>query len=538
MRKKSAALILAIVMACAMLAGCSDKEQSAPTTAEAGQNTETTAVTGGETKDAGTAEEPVEITVMSIDTNGNALGVDGSEKVKEMILEHTGVKADITWVASGSYEDKLGVTLLDKENLPMILTINGNLNTTIVSAAKAGAFYDLNEYIFDGQKYPNLSQANKEVLKSLTVDGQLIGIYRARPIGRNGMAYRKDWADKLGIGQPATIDEFYDMCYQFTYNDPDGNGKNDTYGICLCSFTGPFDVMQTWFGAGNDWVEKDGEMIPNFYLDEYKEALEFFRKMYEEGLVYKDWAVRETSGWRDGVNKGECGVWLDVMDGATKINDYFSQNSIPGVNGEEMAYMEYAGGVAKSKGEEAKTLATSGMGGFFVITKAADTPEKLEACLTFLDKMNDEEMLILANYGLEDVQWEKDPETGNAVILDAGINSAEKANNGMQQLLCFIPYRGPQTISVEMTPWAVKESEVVEANEKIAVYNPAVGYLANSATFTSNGANLDTIIENARTQYICGQIDWDAFLSAVKDWENQGGTAVIEEVNSQYKAEQ
>lgn len=481
--------------------------------------------------------EPVEITIMSIDTNGNALGAEGADQVMTQIEEYTGVKPNITWVAQDSYEDKLGVTLMDKANLPMIITINTNLNTTIVSAAKAGAFYDLNEYIFDEEKYPNLSQANKEVLKSLTVNGQLIGLYRARPIGRNGWSYRKDWADKLGLEEPKTIEDFYNMCYQFTYGDPDGNGVDDTYGICMSSYVGPIDMAQTWFGAGNGWVEKDGKLVPNFYLDEYKEAVDFFKKMFDEGLIYKDWAVRDTSSWRDGCTKGECGIWMDVMDGATKINDYFHSNNIAGVNGEEVAYMEYVGPLAKEEGEEPKTLATSGMSGFFVITKAADTPEKLEACLTFLDKMGDDEMLKLAQYGLEGIQWEKNAE-GRAVILDAGQNSAEKANNGLQQLCAFIPNRDPQDVPAVMTEWAEKETESVANNAKYVVYNPATGYLANSVAYTTNGANLNIIIQVARTQYICGQIDWDGFQAAVKNWENQGGIAVMEEVNSQYQAEQ
>ena len=35
--------------------------------------------------------------------------------------------------------------------------------------------------------------------------------------------------------------------------DPDGNGKDDTYGLCLCKYTGPLDIIQAWFGAGNQW---------------------------------------------------------------------------------------------------------------------------------------------------------------------------------------------------------------------------------------------------------------------------------------------
>src|SRR5699024_8153295 len=138
----------------------------------------------------------------------------------------------------------------------------------------------------DSEAYPNLSQYNKEVAKALTVDGQLIGVYRARAIGRYGLSYRTDWAEAVGITEaPQTVEEVYDMLYKFTYNDPDGNGQDDTYGLELTKYTGPLDIIQTWFGVGNQWVEQDGQLVPVHQTEEYMEALNWMRKIYEDGLV-------------------------------------------------------------------------------------------------------------------------------------------------------------------------------------------------------------------------------------------------------------
>ncbi|HOV42121.1 MAG TPA: ABC transporter substrate-binding protein, partial [Oscillospiraceae bacterium] len=72
-------------------------------------------------------------------------------------------------------------------------------------------------------------------------------------------------------------------------------------------------------------------------------------------------------------------------------------------------------------------------------------------------------------------------------------------------------------------------------NEKYAVFNPAAGYLINSETYSLNGANLDQIISDARTQYICGQIDEAGLKAAWDNWAAQGGTTLIEEINNLYK---
>ena len=53
-------------------------------------------------------------------------------------------------------------------------------------------------------------------------------IYKAE---RKGLFIRKDWLAKLGLDMPQTWEELYEVCHAFTYNDPDGNGVNDTYGL-------------------------------------------------------------------------------------------------------------------------------------------------------------------------------------------------------------------------------------------------------------------------------------------------------------------
>lgn len=72
---------------------------------------------------------------------------------------------------------------MDKDNMPMILTATKTLdqNANAADAAKRGAFWDLTEYLQDSEAYPNLSQISPDVLKGLTVDGQIIGIPAPAP---------------------------------------------------------------------------------------------------------------------------------------------------------------------------------------------------------------------------------------------------------------------------------------------------------------------------------------------------------------------
>ena len=67
--------------------------------------------------------------------------------------------------------------------------------------------------------------------------------------------------------------------------------------------------------------------------------------------------------------------------------------------------------------------------------------------------------------------------------------------------------------------------------------NPAAGYLANSETNAEVGTDIQQILDDARTQYICGQLDEAGLESAFQQWSDRGGAQVIEEVNEAYAAD-
>jgi putative aldouronate transport system substrate-binding protein len=69
--------------------------------------------------------------------------------------------------------------------------------------------------------------------KLVTLDGQMYGFPQPGQIlYTDGLVIRQDWLDKLGLPAPKTLDDFLTVAKAFTQNDPDGNGKNDTYGFC------------------------------------------------------------------------------------------------------------------------------------------------------------------------------------------------------------------------------------------------------------------------------------------------------------------
>jgi putative aldouronate transport system substrate-binding protein len=541
--KKLLSLSLAAVMtlsltACGGSSSSSDTSSSTSST-DSSSTTQTTASSDTKT-DATEAETPKErqtITFSVIDVNaGSNNSGDYADEIIQDIEDYTGVDLDIVWYANDALSEKNSLALASPSTMPQIMSWGGTVTGDVVSAAKNGAFVDLNDYIWDSEKYPNLSQMSQDVAANLTVDGALIAIPRTRVVGRYGLSYRQDWAEKLGVELPenATPDDVYDMLYAFTYGDPDGNGVDDTIGMEMTSYTGPFDIIQTWFGCGNGWQEENGELVPVWTTDEYFEAVEYIKKLYDDGLMPADFYSRPTDSWSNGCKTGENGVFIDVLDSGKRIWQYFEATdtyTTSVVNSDEAASMVLYGAV------NGHTLATAGYNGFFTLSATTlDSEEKIEAALTLLDKLNDPDMLILTQYGLEGVNYEME----NGYLVDTDTEDETLALNykGLNQLLAFLP-SAEETgalIPIEKDKFAQAQEDAYAAALDYAEINPALSYLVNSATYSATGADLDTQVTALRTQYICGEINLDTFKSSLDSIRSQGYDDIIKEVNEQYAA--
>ena len=335
------------------------------------------------------------------------------------------------------------------------------------------------------------------------------------------MFYRKDWLDNLGMSEPTTIDEFYDMLYAFTKNDPDGNGKDDTYGLAVSKYAGPWDIIQTWMGVPNGWGEQaDGTLVPAHLTTEYKEALDFFRKIYSEGLVNSDFAVLDTGNWNDLIRTGKAGVMVDVTDGAHRTQEYFDKQGVE-------AEIGLVGAVEGKHG--LKNLPTSGYSGIFVITKGAKTETDLRRVLQFMDDMNDLEMRTLCDYGIEGTHYTLDEK--GAVVVSKDENVMAQLNDA-NQLMSYVVE--DDKLNIAMTPLRERNLAVQKANEDIVVANPAFSYISD--TYTRKGPQLDEIVNDARIQYIVGQIDEQGLQDKHDLWLKTGGQEIINEMNEIHKS--
>jgi len=524
-------------LALASIAGCgggnggnASGSPGSPAAASGSAATGGSPAASGSASTAAASEKPLDLSIMLPIFKTNYPKDDGP--VTKEIDRLTNTNIHLQWVPNASYTDKFNITLASGK-LPDIIYVPDVKNPSFVNAAKSGAFWELGSYLKD---YSYLSQANPIVLNNSSVEGKIYGIYRGRALGRNGIVYRKDWLEKVGLQPPKTIDDFYNMLKAFKEKDPDGDGKADTYGMVLVKWTGQwasgFDIIKLWFGAPNKWGVVDGKLVPEHQTPEYMEALKFMKKLYDEKLINQDFAVFDSAKWNDPIVNNQAGVIVDVTDNAARIDDKIhAALAQEGKDDPDAQYMDNMIGVTGDDGK-LHALPTSGYAGLLAIPKSSvKTEDELKRVLKFLDQMNDPKLQTLAGFGIEGKHYTV--EDGFAVpSKDAALLESEV--EGLNQMLPFIPE--DQGIKVKQTPLRTKTAEIQKEAEKYIVANPAEPFI--STVYTQKGQQLDDIINDARIKFIVGQIDEAGLKAAFETWKKSGGDDLVKEMNELYAASQ
>jgi putative aldouronate transport system substrate-binding protein len=120
--------------------------------------------------------------------------------------------------------------------------------------------------------------------KLVQVSGKMYGLPDPGAMDRvEGVVIRKDWLDKLGLKTPKTLEELFAVAKAFTLKDPDGNGKDDTYGfgafyestgLSSAGYGRRFDYILGAFGVAGMWnLESAAKFQFNFRDPNFRKAV-------------------------------------------------------------------------------------------------------------------------------------------------------------------------------------------------------------------------------------------------------------------------
>ena len=329
--RKALSVLLALCLLSAIVAGCSDSGDKTNTTNTGGADNDSqgspdnsAAQTTGE-KDP-YADLPLEVSITILD-RGEVAAEEGSyedNRWTRWIDENSGV--DVKWVPIPRTQSTQKINaLIATGEAPDIMWEFG---TGFMRNLKdQGVLQPIDEYV---EKYSTIYKAylaqHPELLPYITADGKMYGATSKRGIdviANHAMWIRQDWLDHLNLKTPATIEELLDVARAFKSDDPDGNGKDDTYGIAFNYNWG--GIIAALFYCSGIYVE-DGKIENSEIGDRYIDIMNFKKTLFQEGLIDQEYITdtnyqRERQIWVT----GKAGIYLGSY-GPPEFRDFRTNN--------------------------------------------------------------------------------------------------------------------------------------------------------------------------------------------------------------------
>ncbi|MBB6634881.1 extracellular solute-binding protein [Cohnella thailandensis] len=440
--------------------------------------------------------------------------------VIDKLEELTGTRLSIEWVRDEIYTDKMN-TALTTNSLKKATFAKYTDYILMKNSIRSGAFWEIGPYL---DEYPNLRRLDPDILKQTAVDGEIYGLYTERPSSRQGIILREDWLENLGLEIPKTIDELYEVMRQFTYGDPDRNGKDDTIGLTDRDdlVFGAFKTLSSYFGAPNDWAVEGRSFVPEFETKPYMDTMNFMKKLYDEKIVNPDFAITSKDVQRNLLIRGKAGVYIGSMSDAQRLSSEAKRV-------DPDARFTLANRIEGPDGY--KVWSIPNFNGLYLFSKTAiRTEEELREVLRFFDRTMDPDVATLMRYGIEGRHYELE---GEQIYLPEESSQLRVDEVASLYTLMIADLSNPNVKKVvsqeELSELA---DRLIEDNEKFIVRSPSVGL--ESPYYDQYGAELYKIVTDATYNYILGGLDEEGFRKEIAKWRANGGDRIISEYEQAY----
>lgn len=328
--KKAVSVAIVISLSASLLAACGGKDSSdSSATGSAVQSTSTGTSTTAVNKDPfGKYDSAIDISfVRGIDDDlaANILPKTPGETLEDnrwtrVYKDELGINVKYAWTVKGNelsdaYTQKINVTLASGD-LPDVILVNPSQLKQLVDSDMVE---DMTQYYNDygsEQLKKYLTEEGTGTIESVTFNGKMMAI--PETVAFNEAAQylwiRNDWLKKLNLEAPKTMDDVLKIAEAFTTKDPDGNGKNDTFGLPITKDLYSGCMGTEGFFAGyhaypNLWVEdSSGKLVWGSTSAETKVALQKLADMYKAGQLDKEFGVKDGGKVAETIASGKVGL--------------------------------------------------------------------------------------------------------------------------------------------------------------------------------------------------------------------------------------
>lgn len=463
----------------------------------------------------------------------SAAGADMSEPV-ELTMFSSG------WVSTPfPEEDPFKTYVKDTFNVDLNLVVvpDADMSQKVFTAVAAGddpdfiyyrfkplmlQLYDQGVLVEDHsvfyEKMPTMSDFTTDFMKTAcTMDGKMFAMpRRAEGINTFSFQVRQDWLDALGLSAPTTADELMEVLKQFTFNDPDGNGKDDTYGYGAAGNNAGLGGMwnlRYLFGPTGFYIE-DRELKHDRNEQSFEDFLNYVKNMVDEKVIDPDFYSMNNETFDAALYNSRYGVYY-----AEPLMAKWMENA----TGNTGAYINVWTNIPCPVGAPAggKYPLAASVGGYYGIFQAAtEDPVKLERLLTFIDQCqypNDPYWALRWGVGIYDTAV-LTPFADDAGLFFPQGDDPRAMAGSLWDYGCFIGTGedrvkySPGTEPADLDIFVVEKEQKALGFDRFDDVSSLISYDAGKVE------NFDLVTEEFAYQYITGQnTDLEGFRKRLDD---------------------
>ena len=469
------------------------------------------------------AETPVTFSVLTHSGHAADLAVpNNSLPIYAAMMRRLGINVDWQILENRTYGETVNVRLMSR-NLPdMVVGGDPWVFARMVEDGMFISYDDLNyrenaPYAQDLFRDPEYTSMER-MYRSLYSDGKLYG-FGATVVPRYlfvNLLFNIVWLNNLGLPEPSTVDELFNTLVAFRDRDPNGNGRRDELPSSLGAFSKSFTLGYA-FGLDLDfgWQrDRDGRFVSAYTTDNYRDYLEFRKRLYDNDLVDKE--GRDMAAITELVAQDRIGT-IDFVatysDVYSKYSPYYDENK-PGPFREILPLRNTYNGQ-----REKYARLWPGLGEPMFILKGARYPE---VCLRFADWLwASPEYEMMMNFGIEGLSY--------------------RMVNGMPEFTPPTGYTGEgylTSIGGIQPPWANRQIElawrvrfpkwVIDRADEIKPFyvdplEPVVPLTGDAVSVISRySGDVNTYIDEMAANFISGRRPLSQFNQYVQELNNIG----------------
>lgn len=465
-----------------------------------------------------------------------------------------GIEVTYDWIDEGNtqYTQKLNMQIATGD-LPDVFRVD---YIQFRQLMKAGLIQDLTEVYnkYTSQRVRDYEKTDPDTIKLTTIDGKIYGIpyyYYGIIDNPKYMWIRQDWYKAEGSPEIKTIADFEALAH--TFIDKYGT----SYGISISNsleelfMTGPmFDV---YLGAPANssyywYPDETGRIKAGIAHPEFKTALKYWAKWYQEGIISPDFMNYDYNGMLEELAIGHAGMQPFYQWGGWAVGP-----NMVGAQGDNEAYM-IPFQLPTEDGHQVKGQIGFPNGNVVVVANSCKNPAAVMKLLSYTDYIMFDGDTVLTDeqfHGFTDGQREHVP--GAFEILDPQadmlqyehVSEAMKTGDtsklftaGMQKKYAdSIAWRDNHEsgglgayLQQGCVPCAYQlAKELIDSGNiiKTSMWGPAPVEFDETV-------NTGDIISTGVMQIISGERPVDDYDEILKEWYAQGGQIMEDAVNAQY----